>query len=164
MLGLSWHRRGPSWGQRASGTWQRCPPRWQYPRTRCQSWPTRRQPSSTCRPRYRGRPQWSLLLTLLSLRWGGSGRWAPADQSQYNLIIYKQVHTHLQMQFQKKILTGEAVIGSSPPRGVFTSSPQNCSPIWVSFVLMQRRLGKSQVSNEHYTDNCVSATMVIKKN
>ena len=29
----------------------------------------------------------------------------------------------------EKILTGEAVIGSSPPRGVFTSSPQNCSPI-----------------------------------
>ena len=24
--------------------------------------------------------------------------------------------------------TGEAVMGSSPPRGVFTSSPQNCSP------------------------------------
>lgn len=39
-----------------------------------------------------------------------------------------------------KVSTGDWEMGSSPPSGVFTSSPQNCSPIWVSFVLMQLRL------------------------
>ena len=40
----------------------------------------------------------------------------------------------------ENVRTGLWEMGSSPPRGVFTSRPQNCSPIWVSFVLIHRRL------------------------
>ena len=39
-----------------------------------------------------------------------------------------------------KVRTGDWVMGSSPPRGVLTSKPQNCSPIWVNLVLIHRKL------------------------
>jgi len=45
-----------------------------------------------------------------------------------------------------KVRTGAAEMGSSPPKGVFTSRPQNCSPIWVSLVLMHLRLGEMKSS------------------
>ena len=43
-----------------------------------------------------------------------------------------------------KVRTEVWLMGSSPPSGVLTSSPQNCSPIWVSLVLMQRKLKTRQ--------------------
>ena len=43
-------------------------------------------------------------------------------------IRVKQKVRVIWRESESDIFTGAAVMGSSPPRGVFTSSPQNCSP------------------------------------
>ena len=50
------------------------------------------------------------------------------------------------VKWESKVRTGSWTTGSSPPRGVFTSSPQKSSPIWVNFVLMQPKDGDMKSS------------------
>ena len=50
------------------------------------------------------------------------------------------------VKWESKVRTGSWTTGSSPPRGVFTSSPQKSSPIWVNFVLIQPKDGDMKSS------------------
>ena len=50
------------------------------------------------------------------------------------------------VRWESKVRTGSWTTGSSPPRGVFTSSPKKSSPIWVNFVLMQPKDGDMKSS------------------
>ena len=51
------------------------------------------------------------------------------------LIEAKRKVKVILIKSESDIFTGAAVMGSSPPRGVFTSNPQNCSPASVTIMV-----------------------------